>query len=110
LRRHILNRRSMMTSLSNSPAINRVIPLETLPVAIKYPETGFTGSRRITGTANSTSEGYGLHEPIHFRNRMKIRFLAIHLARGAATFRKTASTMKYTMAMTKTADLKICFT
>ena len=41
---------------------------------------------------------------------MKIRFLAIHRAIGVAIFKKTASTMKYTVAKMKTVDFKIRFT
>jgi hypothetical protein len=41
---------------------------------------------------------------------MKILFLAIHRAIGAATFKKTASTMKYRVATRKIVDLKIRFT
>lgn len=110
LERHSLKRRSMITSLSNSPAINTNIPTETLPVAMRYVAAGFTGSSRMTGTANSASDGYGLREPIHLRIRMKIRFLAIHLAKGVAIVKKTASTMKYAVATTKIADLNMRFT
>jgi hypothetical protein len=71
---------------------------------------GFTGSRIMSGTANSASEGYGLREAIHLRERTKTLCLAIHLAKGVAIVRKTASTMKYKLAMTMTADLTIRLT
>lgn len=100
----------MITSLSNSPTINTVTPAETLPVAMRYVATGFTGSSKMTGTANSASDEYGLKEPIHFRMRRKIRFLASHLAKGVAIVANTASTMKYAVAMTKIVDLNMRFT
>jgi hypothetical protein len=53
---------------------------------------------------------YGLNEPIHLRKRTNTLRLAIQRATGVATVRKTASTMKYTVARTKTADFKIRFT
>src|SRR6478735_5340372 len=64
----------------------------------------------MSGTAKSASEGYGPNEPIHFRKRTKTLFLAIQRARGVAIVRKTASTVKYTVARTKTATFKIRFT
>ena len=64
----------------------------------------------MSGMAKSASEGYGLSEPIHFRKRIKTLRLAIHLARGVAIVKNAASTMKYIVARTKSADLKILFT
>lgn len=64
----------------------------------------------MSGTAKSASDEYGLSEPIHFRKRIKTLRLAIHLAKGVAIFKKTASTMKYIVAKTKTADFKRRFT
>lgn len=64
----------------------------------------------MSGTANSASEEYGFSEVIHLRERPKILCLAIHLARGVAIVKKIASTTKYKMAKTKTADFMIGFT